>query len=53
MEYLDEVYPQVSLLPKGDPIKRAEVRRLCNVVVSDIQPVQVYDYDYIFTFYYV
>jgi len=42
MEYLDEVYPEPPILPKNDPFKRAEVRRICNVITSDIQPVQVY-----------
>ncbi|XP_066934808.1 maleylacetoacetate isomerase-like [Clytia hemisphaerica] len=41
MEYLDEVYPDGhALLPKDDPIKRATVRKLSNVIAADIQPVQ-------------
>ena len=41
MEYLDEAYPEPPLLPKGDAAKRATVRKLCNVIACDIQPVQV------------
>jgi len=40
MEYLEEIYPDPPLLPKGEPIERAVVRRLCNVICADIQPVQ-------------
>lgn len=39
LEYLDEVYPQVPLYPLT-PKERAEVRMLCEVVNSDIQPLQ-------------
>ena len=42
LEYLDEAYPESPLLlPKGDAVKRAIVRKLCNLIVCDIQPVQV------------
>jgi len=40
MEYLDEVYPEIPLLPRGDPIQKADVRSLCLSVVADIQPLQ-------------
>lgn len=40
LEYLDEVYPEPPLLPKNDPIKRADVRRLTLLIAADIQPVQ-------------
>jgi len=41
MEYLDEAYPAtVALLPKGDAMKRAEVRRLSLIIAADIQPIQ-------------
>jgi len=40
MEYLDEVYPEVPLLPKNDPIKRADVRKLCLIIAADTQPIQ-------------
>lgn len=39
MEYLEEVFPQPPLLP-ADPIARARVRALAEVVNSGIQPVQ-------------
>ncbi|KAF9999182.1 Glutathione S-transferase zeta-1 [Entomortierella chlamydospora] len=38
IEYIDETYPGVSLLPK-DPIERATVRALVQAVAMDIQPV--------------
>jgi len=37
-EYLEEVYPSTALLPK-DPIKKAQVRALCEMVNSGIQPL--------------
>jgi len=40
MEYLDEVYPDPPLLPKDDPIKRADVRSLSLIIAADTQPVQ-------------
>ncbi|XP_064106117.1 maleylacetoacetate isomerase-like isoform X1 [Macrobrachium nipponense] len=39
MEYLEEVYPQQPLLPK-DPILRAKVREICEIIGSGIQPLQ-------------
>ena len=39
IEYLDEKYPDPSLLPE-DPIKRADVRKLALIIAADIQPVQ-------------
>lgn len=38
LEYLEEVHPQVALLPK-DAIGRARVRELCQIVACDIHPV--------------
>jgi len=38
IEYLDEVLPEPNFLPK-DPLKRAEVRSLANLIASDIHPV--------------
>ncbi|MFQ3245732.1 MAG: maleylacetoacetate isomerase [Arenicella sp.] len=38
LEYLEEVCPTVSLLPK-DPIQRAFVRALAQTIVSDIHPL--------------
>ncbi|KAK6182941.1 hypothetical protein SNE40_010511 [Patella caerulea] len=39
IEYIEEVYPGPSLLPK-DPIQRAKVRGLAEVINSGIQPLQ-------------
>ncbi len=38
LEYLDEVYPQPALLPP-DPVGRARVRQLAQVVACDIHPI--------------
>jgi len=38
IEYLDEVYPQPPLLP-SDPIKRAQVRSVAQIVACDIHPL--------------
>jgi maleylacetoacetate isomerase len=38
MEYLDEVYPQPPLLP-ADPVERAYVRALAQIVGCDIHPI--------------
>jgi maleylacetoacetate isomerase len=38
LEYLDEVYPQPALLP-ADPVGRARVRQLAQVVACDIHPI--------------
>jgi maleylpyruvate isomerase len=37
IEYLDEVYPDPALLPV-DPIERAQVRAVAQIVASDIHP---------------
>lgn len=39
MEYLEESYPQMPLLPK-EPLLRAKVREICEVIGSGIQPLQ-------------
>src|SRR5882672_6063917 len=38
-EYLDEVYPDPPLLPR-DPVERARVRALAQVIACDVHPVQ-------------
>ena len=38
MEYLDEVYPDPQLLPK-DPIERAQVRAVVQIIACDIHPL--------------
>jgi maleylacetoacetate isomerase len=38
IEYLDEVYPDPPLLPK-DPIERANVRAVAEIVACDIHPL--------------
>lgn len=38
IEYLEEVYPQVALLPR-DAVGRARVRELAQIVACDIHPV--------------
>lgn len=38
IEYLDEVYPQVPLLPKA-PLERARVRSIAMMVACDIHPL--------------
>jgi len=38
IEYLDEVHPQPPLLP-SDPIERAKVRALAQVIACDIHPL--------------
>jgi maleylpyruvate isomerase len=38
IEYLDEVHPQPPLLP-GDPVARANVRALAQLVACDIHPL--------------
>jgi maleylacetoacetate isomerase/maleylpyruvate isomerase len=40
MEYLEETRPQPPLLPR-DPLGRARVRGLCQIVVSDAHPMSV------------
>ncbi|KAG5955423.1 hypothetical protein E4U58_007091 [Claviceps cyperi] len=40
MEYLEEVHPEIPVLPpSSDPRSRALVRLLCAIIASDIQPV--------------
>lgn len=40
LEYLEEVYPDVPLLPSSaDPRGRAIVRQLVNIIACDVQPV--------------
>jgi maleylpyruvate isomerase len=39
IEYLDETFPGVRLIPK-DPVDRARVRMLSHIIASDIQPLQ-------------
>jgi maleylacetoacetate isomerase len=38
MEYLEENYPEVPLLPASEPL-RSKVRAFCNIVSCDIQPL--------------
>ncbi|MFC7379468.1 maleylacetoacetate isomerase [Brevundimonas sp. GCM10030266] len=38
-EYLDELHPEPALLP-ADPLKRARVRAVAQVIACDIHPVQ-------------
>ena len=38
IEYLDEVHPQPSLLP-ADPLERAKVRALAQLIACDIHPL--------------
>eukprot|EP00043_Microstomoeca_roanoka_P011127 m.105062 g.105062 ORF g.105062 m.105062 type:complete len:217 (+) comp15101_c1_seq1:33-683(+) len=40
IEYLDETHPETPLLPRDDPFKRSEIRRLAHVIASGIQPLQ-------------
>jgi maleylacetoacetate isomerase len=39
IEYLDEVFPGTRLIPK-DPLDRARVRMLSQIIACDIQPMQ-------------
>jgi len=39
LEYLDEAYPAVPLLPLSEPM-RSRVRAFCNVIACDIHPLQ-------------
>ena len=39
IEYLDEVYPAINLLPK-DPIARAQIRAIALTIACDIHPLQ-------------
>ena len=38
IEYLDEIHPQPPLLP-ADPIERAKVRALAQIIACDIHPL--------------
>jgi maleylacetoacetate isomerase len=38
MEYLEETYPDVPLLPSSEPL-RSEVRAFCNIIACEIQPM--------------
>lgn len=39
MEWIEETYPKPALLPT-DAMTRATVRELCQIIASDIQPIQ-------------
>ncbi len=39
LEYLEEAYPAVSLLPKSEPL-RSRVRAFANIIACDIHPLQ-------------
>ncbi|XP_062597851.1 maleylacetoacetate isomerase-like [Saccostrea cucullata] len=39
MEYLEEKYPTNAIMPK-DPLQRAKVREICELIASGIQPIQ-------------
>lgn len=39
LEYLDETYPDIPLLPKSEPL-RSKVRAFCNMIACDIHPLQ-------------
>eukprot|EP01059_Diplonema_ambulator_P026101 TRINITY_DN43284_c0_g1_i1.p1 TRINITY_DN43284_c0_g1~~TRINITY_DN43284_c0_g1_i1.p1 ORF type:complete len:227 (+),score=62.64 TRINITY_DN43284_c0_g1_i1:33-683(+) len=39
LEFLEERYPELPMMPRGD-VERAQVRSLCEMVVSGVQPVQ-------------
>lgn len=39
LEYLEEAYPDVPLLPASEPL-RSKVRAFCNMVACDIHPLQ-------------
>lgn len=38
LEYLEETYPDVSMLPKEEPL-RSRVRAFCNMIACDIHPL--------------
>jgi maleylacetoacetate isomerase/maleylpyruvate isomerase len=39
LEYLEEAYPEVALLPAKNPL-RSRVRAFCNIIACDIHPLQ-------------
>lgn len=39
IEYLDETFPSIPLYPEN-PVQKAKVRQLCEIINSDIQPLQ-------------
>ena len=39
LEYLEETYPEVTLLPKQEPL-RSRVRAFCNIIACDMHPLQ-------------
>jgi maleylacetoacetate isomerase/maleylpyruvate isomerase len=39
LEYLEEAYPEVALLPATNPL-RSRVRAFCNIIACDIHPLQ-------------
>jgi maleylacetoacetate isomerase/maleylpyruvate isomerase len=46
LEYLEETYPEIPLLPAGEPL-RSRVRSFCNMIACDIHPLnnlRVMDY---------
>jgi len=38
LEYLEEAYPEVPLLPRREPL-RSRVRAFCNIIACDIHPL--------------
>ena len=38
LEYLEETYPEVCLLPAEDPL-RSKVRAFCNLIACDVHPI--------------
>jgi len=38
LEYLEETFPEVSLLPKAEPL-RSKVRAFCNIISCDVHPL--------------
>jgi maleylacetoacetate isomerase len=38
LEYLEEAYPAIALLPKKQPL-RSQVRAFCNIIACDIHPL--------------